>query len=92
MSAEPEDITTVEADLCPFCGSRGREIKILSRSETFEYTCGVREPTRRRSPKCYETQLTSLRTALEEMTIQRDAARRDVAVLKTELHRISGKP
>jgi hypothetical protein len=77
-------------DFCPFC----RAIRTIE--PKTHYDCGQpRNPSkmiRYRPGLCYETQLTSLRTALEDMTIQRDAARRDVAVLKTELHRISGKP
>lgn len=71
-------------DKCPFCGAIGREIVTTSGNEKIEYKCGVREPTRRRSPKCYETELTrkdellmAVGEGLKEIAIGRGAFNRD---------------
>jgi hypothetical protein len=88
MSTEPEDIAAVEGDNCPHCGAI--QIGYVRSGKQKKYKCGSWIPEER-AINCYESELSALRTALEDMTIQRDMTRRDVAVLKTKLHRISGK-
>jgi hypothetical protein len=88
-----KEVSVMEEDKCPYCGS----ITLSRRSDGGKrFSCGTLIVKKGQyqsdycNIKCLRAELTSLRTALEEMAIQRDAARRDVAVLKTKLHRVVG--